>query len=536
MANLILYNGCVHPGSGDVAEAVAIRENRIEALGSNEMIRALASPGCTQIDLGGRCVLPGFIDTHCHVMATGIEAVKLPLRGASSIAELIRRGRAFIEEQHIPEGAWIYGGGYDHNVFPEGRQPDRHDLDAISTKHAILIERVCGHIGAANTLALEQAGFDEHTVITGEGGIMPRDPDGHLSGVLVETALDVIKRRMPRTTLEEAKAAVRRTFREASRVGLTSMHTDDLEIAPFDIMYQAYQEIIAEGDATVRIWEEVQCPRPDILNSFLERGLRTGDGHPFFKIGNIKLLTDGSLGARTAFMRADYSDDSGNRGVNVYTQEALDEMALLAHRAGMQIACHAIGDGAIAQCVHALGAAWRSDGVDLRNRIVHCQFPDGAMLDEMARNHICADVQPAFVASDYPIVTDRIGSRDQTAYSWRTMLEKGILIGGSSDSPVETFDPIWGIHCAVNRTDADDLPAGGWHPEERLTTAQAVDMFTHAGACLSLEEHEKGRLKPGFLADLAVLDKDIYTVPAEEIRYCRNVMTVSDGRIVYRDF
>ncbi len=536
MADLILYNGRVYPGAGISAEAIAIKGNRIEALGTTQMIRTMAGAGCEQIDLGGRCVLPGFIDTHCHVMAAGMEAVKLPLRGTASIAELISRGRAFIAEKHIPEGAWILGGGYDHNLFPEGRQPDRHDLDAISTKHAILIERVCGHIGAANTLALAQTGFDEHTVIEGEGGIMPRDPDGHLSGVLVETALDVIKRAMPRTSLAEAKEAVRRTFREASRVGLTSMHTDDLEIAPLDTMLRAYREIIEEGDATIRIWEEIQCPRPDILQAFLERGRRTGDGSPFFKIGNIKLLTDGSLGARTAYMRADYADDPGNRGVNVYTQEALDEMALLAHRAGMQIACHAIGDGAIAQCVHALGKAWRSDRIDLRNRIVHCQFPDEALLDEMAQNHICSDVQPAFVSSDHPIVTARLGSRERTAYPWRSMLDKGILIGGSSDCPVETFDPVWGIHCAVNRTDADDLPSGGWHPEQKLTTAQAVDIFTRAGACLSLEEKEKGSLQPGYLADLAVLDRDIYRIPAQEIRYCKNVMTVSDGRIVYRDF
>ena len=535
MADLILYNGRIYPQPGKTATAAAVSGNRIEALGSDEMILTMAGPGCERINLEGRCVLPGFVDTHCHVMACGLEAVRVGLRGSRSVAEVIERCRSFIEKNRIPEGAWIVGGGYDDNCFPEGRHPDRHDLDAVSVRHGVLIERVCGHIGAANTYALLEAGFDEHTVIDGEGGILPRDPDGRISGILVETALDVIKRRMPLTSLAEAKAAALRTFREAAAYGVTSMHTDDLECVPWDNMVRAYQEIISEGKASVRIWEEVQAPRPDALKEFLDRGLRTGDGDPFFKIGNIKLLTDGSLGARTAYMREDYTDDPGNRGVNVYTQEALDEMVMLSHQAGMQVACHAIGDGAIAQCVHALGAAWRSDRIDLRNRIVHCQFPDEELLEEMARNHICADVQPAFAVSDYQLVPSRIGSRDRFAYAWRSMMERGILIGGSSDSPVETFDPVWGIHCAVNRTDPEGQPPGGWHPQEKLTVEQAVRIFTASGAYLSMEEESKGTLDPGKLADMAVLDRDIYRIPAEEIRYCRNVMTISDGRIVYRE-
>ncbi len=538
MTDTIFYNGKIYTMAGSsvsaaTATAIAVSGYRIQAVDSDAQILGLKTDSTALINLEGRCVVPGFIDSHCHVLYGGLEKNQLSLRDTGSIEELIERGRECIRKNHIPEGTWVLGSGYDHNLFPEHRHPDIHDLDAISTSHPILIERVCGHIGAANTAALRLTGFDQDQDILG-GGKIERDAFGDPTGILVETVLDLIKVHLPQPTLEESKTAIRRIFEEASSYGVTSMHTDDVLGSSLETVMRSYREVCEEGNASVRIWEEVQAPRIPELNAFLDKGFRTGDGDRFFKIGNIKLLTDGSLGARTAYLQDDYSDDPGNRGINVYTQEELNEVVLAAHRAGMQVACHAIGDGSILQSAKALADAYEDDEKDLRNRIVHCQFVNEEILAQMIRGKVCADIQPPFLASDYPIVHDRMGNRDQGGYAWKTLLKNGIRLGGGSDSPVETFDPIWGIHCAVNRTDADDLPEGGWHPQEKLSVEEAVSLYTKDGAVLSLEENEKGTLEAGKFADFAVLSENIFEVPPQEIRYIQVVMTVMDGKIVYR--
>ena len=544
MPDLILYNGLVHTMENSTAApaaaehpvtAIAITGHLITAVGTDDQILPLAGPDtdCRIIDLQGKCVVPGFTDSHCHILHTGLTHFQVPLGGARSVDEILDRIRAFIEEHKIPEGTWIQGTGYDQNLFPDKRQPTRYDLDRVSLRHPILIDRVCGHIGAANTLALSVTGFDRDDLQVGGGGGVLRDENGIPTGVIVETALDMIRRCIPDPSPDQIRKAILSVFEEAASYGVTSMHSDDSTGADLAAVFEIYRDLEAEGLATVRVWEEVEVPRPAQLEAFLKAGLRTGSGSRFFRIGNIKLFADGSLGARTALMREDYCGCPGDRGVSVYTDEELCEMTHMAHEAGMQLAIHAIGDGAVAQCIKAFSYAHSFDDRDLRDRIVHCQFADDRLLDLMAEKHICADIQPPFTATDYPIVHDRVGSREKGSYAWRSMLERGIPLGGGSDTPVEPFNPIWGIHCAVNRTDADGNPAGGWHPEEKLTAPEALKIYTTGGAYLSMEEDVKGTIAPGKYADLAVLDKDILNASPEKIRSVKNVMTVMDGRVVW---
>lgn len=526
----IYYNGNIHTMNGSIVQAMAVEDGIIKAVGNDEEILVLAAEGDTKTDLEGRCVVPGFNDSHCHVLLTGLQDERLNLTGAKSIQEIIERGRSYIEENHLAKGQWIIGGGYDQNIFDEPVLPDGQVLDEISKEHPIMIERVCGHIGAANPLALEMAGFADGPEIA--GGVFDRDADGNLTGIIRESALDTFKRHIPKPDVEATKNAILRVAARANAAGLTSMQTDDLEGAPFETVLQAYHELENEGRLTVRIFEEVQAARPQILEKFLKHGLRTGDGTLYFKIGNIKLITDGSLGARTAYLREDYGDDAGNRGIAVYTQDELDEMVMLAHKAGMQVAAHAIGDGAIEQCIHAFEKAYASDGVDMRNRVVHCQFVDKEMLERMAKSHICADIQTPFVPSDIPLVDSRIGNRVM-GYVWKTMAEYGIHAGGGSDSPVENFAPIWGIHCAVNRCDEAFLPEGGWHPEEKLSVEDAVKLYTQGSAYVSFEENIKGALAPGYLADFVVLSQNIFNVPSEKILETHVLKTYIGGKCVY---
>lgn len=516
--------------SDGIVSAMAVEGDRIIAVGSDASVTALADDGDEITDLEGRAVFPGFNDSHCHVFHTGLKDERLDLYGVQSMEEIIERGRIYIEERHLAEGEWVIGGGFDQNVFDNPVLPDGKVLEAISSKHPILIERVCGHVGAANALALKMTGFSDGPEIT--GGIFDRDDHGRLTGVIRESALDQFKLHVPKLDVEGARRVILNVLPKANAAGLTSMQSDDSEGAPFEVIRQAYESLEAEGKLTVRIFEEIERPRPQVLREFLKLGLRTGDGSPYFKVGNIKLITDGSLGARTAAMREGYGDDPGNRGIYVYTQEDMDEMVMLAHEAGLQVAAHAIGDGSIEQCIRAFAKAWQSDHKDLRNRVVHCQFLDEEMMRMMAENHVCADIQPPFVPSDMGLVASRVGERVK-GYPWKALLKHGIHLGGGSDSPVETFDPIWGIHCAVNRTDADFAPEGGWHPEEKLSVQEAVALYTTGGAYVSLEEDVKGKLEPGYYADFVVLDQDLFAIVPEKIKETRVLATYVGGRCVY---
>ena len=532
-ADWILYNGVVRTltGSGD-ASALAIAGGRILAFGSDADILALAGAETRTTDLAGACVLPAFNDSHCHLRMTGEGAERVDLRGARSRDEIILRCRKYAEGRDFSNGEWIVGYGFDHNIFPDRALPDMGTAEAVSGDVPVLLDRVCGHVGAANRAALKAAGFDESTVIP--GGILDRGADGRLNGILREAALDQIKMRMKKPDVPTVKRQLRAAMDMLNSYGVAAAQTDDLEGSDLDTLLAAFAELESEDRMTVRVFEEVQCARIPVLEKFLVRGMRTGDGTPWFRIGNIKLLTDGSLGARTGFLRTDYCGEPGNRGVAVYTQEELDEVVLAAHLAGMQCAFHAIGDGAVERAVTAVERAQSVQRKDLRHRIVHCQFADEDIFRRMAAAGMCADAQPAFVASDWPLVRSRLGEdREAGAYAWKSLLEHGVCVGGGSDSPVEIPDPIFGIYCAVTRKDGDGQPECGWHPEQRVSVSQAVHMYTSAGAYLSFDEKIKGALAPGMLADITVLSRDIMAVGAEEIPEIKVLMTAAGGKVCF---
>ena len=389
--------------------------------------------------------------------------------------------------------------------------------------------------------------------------MLARDENGKLNGILKEAALDKMRRLIPQPSPAMLEAALLHAMRNANRFGLASVQTDDLESAALDSVIALYHKLESEGRLTLRVYEEIQQPRVPQLQSFLDRGLRTGDGDDFFRVGNIKLLTDGSLGARTAYMRGPYADAPETAGVAVYTQDALNEVVALAHRNGMQVAFHAIGDGAIEQVVRSVEYAKRTEEkarISLmpeneiypkkdstlkqtsspsshRHRIVHCQFIGEDLLARIKEAGLCADIQPPFTASDYPIVDARVGvERSDWSYVWRTMAEAGIPLGGGSDSPVETMNPIWGIDCAVNRTDLTHLPEDGWHASQCLTVPQAISLYTRGSAYTEFSEHRKGQIAEGMLADFIVLSEDIFEVETRRIRDIQVLETYVGGRPV----
>ena len=544
-----------------MAEAMLIDGDTITAVGSDAEILArirkisagTGSETVTAVDLAGRCVLPAFNDSHCHLLATGLNQIRLDLRGVRSCEEIVERGRAYLSSASLSADDWIVGYGFDQNLFEDKRLPDRLTAEAISSDHPVFLDRVCGHVGAVNRAALQIAGFDENTVIT--GGVLARDENGKLNGILKEAALDRMRRLITEPSPAMLEAALLHAMQDANRFGLASVQTDDLESAALDSVIALYHKLEAEGRLTLRIYEEIQQPRVPQLQSFLDRGLRTGDGDDFFRVGNIKLLTDGSLGARTAYMREPYADAPETAGVAVYTQDALNEVVALAHRNGMQVAFHAIGDGAIEQVINSVEYAGKAEAkasaslsdekishseahaytaaASHRHRIVHCQFIGEDLLARIKDAGLCADIQPPFTASDYSIVDVRVGAeRSDWSYVWRTMAEAGIPLGGGSDSPVETMNPIWGIDCAVNRTDLTHLPVKGWHASQCLTVPQAISLYTRGSAYTEFSEHRKGQIAEGMLADFIVLSEDIFEVETRRIRDIQVLETYVGGRPV----
>lgn len=544
-----------------MAEAMLIDGDTITAVGSDAEILArirkisagTGSETVTAVDLAGRCVLPAFNDSHCHLLATGLNQIRLDLRGVRSCEEIVERGRAYLSSASLSADDWIVGYGFDQNLFADRRLPDLSTAEAISPDRPVFLDRVCGHVGAVNRAALAIAGYDENTVIT--GGVLACDKNGKLNGILKEAALDGMRRLIPQPSPAMLEDALLHAMRNANRFGLASVQTDDLESAALDSVIALYHKLEAEGRLTLRIYEEIQQPRVPQLQSFLDRGLRTGDGDDFFRVGNIKLLTDGSLGARTAYMREPYADAPETAGVAVYTQDTLNEVVALAHRNGMQVAFHAIGDGAIEQVVRSVEYAGKAEAkasaslsdekishseahaytaaASHRHRIVHCQFIGEDLLARIKDAGLCADIQPPFTASDYPIVDARVGvERSDWSYVWRTMAEAGIPLGGGSDSPVETMNPIWGIDCAVNRTDLTHLPVKGWHASQCLTVPQAISLYTRGSAYTEFSEHRKGQIAEGMLADFIVLSEDIFEVETRRIRDIQVLETYVGGRPV----
>ena len=528
----VLYNGRIHTLAGRTVSALVLGGGRVLLAGTDGEAHAFCreNGGAAEtIDLRGRCVLPGFTDSHTHLCGTGREAARLDLHGAASPEEIVRRGREYLAHTPVLPGGWVVGCGFDQNLFETPVLPDGAVAEAISSEVPVLLDRVCSHVGTANRAALRLAGFDEHTVIP--GGALDKDAQGRLTGVLREAALDRLKAAIPPLDASALPALLRQTGGRMAAAGLTAIHSNDVSPSGVDwpALYGAAGQLTAAGEMPLRIYEEWEAPRPADVRRMTQQGIRFGSGSEWCSVVNVKLFADGSLGARTAALRAGYADAPEDRGILVHTQEEMNELVALCQQAGLPVAFHAIGDGALAQCVTAVETAQRGD-THLRHRLVHCQIGDAALYRRLAAAGMGADIQPAFLPSDAPLVVPRLGgARAAESYAWRTLLESGVHLGGGSDSPVECFDPLWGIYCAVTR----QTPLGVCQPEQRLTVAQAVALYTTGPAWLAHRENVSGTLEAGKYADLVVLSEDIFAVPPQEIPHIRVLRTMAGGRTTW---
>lgn len=531
----IIYNGKVYVDKDHFEEALYIKDGLIVAVGSNQEIMELAGEGCEKLDAGGKTILPGFIDSHLHLLSVGEYLVLPRLRDARTIDELVEIGRKFIEDKpKLVEGGLI-AGGWNQDLFTgEKRMPSRHDLDRISREIPIIFERVCGHVATANTKALELAGlFDEIPKL--EGGTIELEEDGTPSGILNEgEAFSYVARHFPRPSLEELESYYISAIDHAVSFGLTSVHSTDARDNNYKEIFELLKKLKREGKLLLRFRHQINLEEPDNLRDFLASEYQDESYDEQLYLGPLKLFKDGSLGGRTALLSKEYQDEPGNFGIEVISNERMDELVGLAHEGAMQVVTHVIGDEAASRVLDSYEKVIKG-GNKLRHGLVHTQITDLKLLERIRDLEVACLVQPIFLDYDLHIVDDRVGPElASTSYAFKTMNKLGINTSYGTDSPIEELNPFPGIYCAVTRKDLEGYPERGHYPDERVSLEEAIDSYTLGGAHIEFNEDRKGRLKPGYLADLVIIDRDIFTIPEEEIKDLKVELTMVGGRVVYK--
>ena len=507
----VFYNGRVHTGEEQLQTAFLVEDGLFRAVGKDEELLALADADTVRTDLQGRFVCPGFNDSHMHLLNYGqsLKVARLA-EHTESLAGLLQYLREYAAENPPRKGRWLRGRGWNQDYFTDVRRmPDRHDLDSVSTEYPIMITRACGHCCAVNSRALELAGIGPDTPSPAGGliGMAGGVPDGRL----YDNAIDLVSACIPEPDREEIKDMIRLACRALNVYGITSVQSDDYGTfagVPFETVNAAYRELEASGELSVRVYEQANFTELSELVRFIEAGNRSGTGSRMFRIGPLKLLGDGSLGSRTAWLSRPYADDPGTSGFSLFSREKMEEMICFAHAHGMQIAVHAIGDACLDRVLDALEKALQEHPrADHRHGIVHCQISRPEQLRRIRDLGLHVYAQSVFLDYDNHIVEARAGEElAKSSYSWKTLLQSGVSVSNGSDAPVEAPDVMKGIECAVTRTSLDGT--GPYLPQEAFTLREALDSFTVRSAEASFEEDFKGRIAPGFAADFTVLEEN----------------------------
>jgi len=432
--SIALINGVVFPmTSPGRARALYAKNGIIQAIGNDKEILSLCDSKTTVLDIKGKYLMPGMTDTHNHLLATGRSLETLNLSGTSSVEEIIAKSIDFLSRSPIEKGQWFFARGWDQNHLVEKRFPNRHDLDRISADIPLFFERSCGHIASLNSKALEILRIGKGFKIS--GGVVNSDENGEPTGVVSEAAVNWVRMNIPESSDETLVRWYKRATEEMIKLGITSVQTDDLGIVgSTDRIFRLYEQMELDGKMPLRITEQWNLRDETELSTFIECGYHQRNGISYFSSGPLKIHVDGTLGAKTAALREEYSDDPGNRGIYAKSQGELDRLTVIAQEAGMQVAYYAIGDGAIERCLNSVESAKRSasdNTAQVSHRIVHCQVGANDIYRRMAELGVMADIQPAFVTSDWPIVMSRLGAeRARWSYAWKTLLQYGHNSGG----------------------------------------------------------------------------------------------------------
>jgi hypothetical protein len=529
-ADLVLTNGVVHTvdAARPRAEAVAVRGNRIVAVGSAAEAMALVGPKTRVLDLAGRTVVPGFDDSHAHVLGIGFARLDVDLTGTRSWSEVVERVATAVRARR--PGEWVRGRGWHEGKWDVPAPgavrgfPTHHALTAVSADNPVVLERADGHAVLANARAMAARGITR-TTSPPEGGEIIRDAAGEASGVFVDNAERLVA--APERSADEVRRALELAMDECLSKGVTSL-TD--AGAGTDVI-ALYREAAAAGRLRTRLY--VMAAGLPTMRA-LERP-DPGDG--FLAVRAVKLYADGALGSRGAALLEPYADDPGHSGLLVTPPEEILEAVRFALAHGFQVGTHAIGDRAnrIVLDAYEKAMAEHPGARDPRLRIEHAQILDATDVPRFARLGVLAAMQGIHCPSDRPWAPARLGEGrvKEGAYAWRKLLDAGARVLNGTDAPVEDLSPIQNFHATVTRQDASGRPPGGFDPDQKLTRTEALRTMTLDAAYGSFAEREKGSIEPGKLADLVVLSQDILSVPDDRLMQTRVEMTILDGRVLY---
>ncbi|MBE0543927.1 MAG: amidohydrolase [Verrucomicrobia bacterium] len=509
------------------ASAVAISGNRISAVGGAADLRPLAGPKTRVIDAGGKLVLPGFNDAHVHWLSGGFSITNVDLRVAKSPDEFARRIGDFAKS--LPKGRWILEGSWDHENWPGAPLPTKQMIDAVTPEHPVFVSRLDGHMALANSLALKLAGVTKDTKDVA-GGLIVRDAQGAPTGLLKDAAMSLVERVVPPPSWDEKLAAARAATEHAASLGVTSVQ--DMSAGDDVGLYQFLHE---RGELKTRIYAMRSITSWEVLG---RTGVRAAFGNDWVRLGGLKGFADGSLGSSTALFFEPYSDTPNTRGL--LFDQMLPEGIMLkrvgaADKAGLQVMIHAIGDEANKSILDLFQTVAQQNGArDRRFRIEHAQHIRASEIPRFGAQKIVASMQPYHCADDGRWCDKRIGpERSKGTYAFRTLLDTGAVLAFGSDWTVAPLNPMEGIKAAVTRRTLDGKHPNGWVPEQKISVEEAVRAYTAGSAYAEFEESVKGTLSAGKLADLVILDRDIFKIDPAEIDQAKVTLTMVDGRVVW---
>ena len=532
MIQSILHNGNIITldASRPRASALAISYGRVAAIGDDAEITRLASADTNIIDLAGKTVLPGLTDAHLHWEAQAKSMRSVNVFELPSKAEALARVRE--RAQQTPPGEWITGQGWAQDLWQDRAFPGKEDLDEVAPQNPVYLSAKSGHAGWVNSRALAVAGISDSTRDP-EGGQILRDEHGAATGILLETAMDLVSDHVPEPTPEQLADLMLEAQTHALRRGLTMIHDFD---EPSCLV--ALQILRERGELSLRVVKQIN---QSWLDAALESGLRRNFGDDWLRIGALKLFADGALGPKTALMFEPYAGEPWNTGMAVVDKEEMVEYVSRASAAGLPTSIHAIGDKAVHDVLDVFESVRNEEAArgesrsSRRHRIEHVQIIHPQDAHRLAALDVIASMQPIHATSDM-LTADRYwGERAKWSYNPRLQLDQGARVAFGSDAPVEPLDPLLGIHAAVARQ-RDGLPVGGWQPEARISLQEALLGYTQGPAYAAEMEDRLGKLREGFLADLVLLSGDITKTPPEEIPALQVLGTMVDGRWTYRDF
>ena len=485
----IFFNGNFYSSDEKETEYLGITDGKISGIGKLEDIRKIYEYADEVIDLEGKNVYPGFTDAHMHLVAYAQKKkYEVSLSGCTSKEEMKQRIKKHIAKKDIKPGEWVMGAGWNHELFEDKGYPDRYLLDDVTKECPVFLIRTCYHICVVNSEALKVCGIDENTIFP-DGGKADRDQEGKLTGVLRENAMNVVSSKIPKIkSKEKMKNLIMEGCNDLIAKGITTVHTDDFcFVEDKKMLWESYKELGEKQELPLRVVLQLRVASLEDISEYKELGMKSWVDIERLRIGPAKIIADGSLGSRTAALEESYSDDPGNTGIMLSTEAEFDKIVSQCFKNEFDVCVHAIGDRTMRTILDVFKKhkkAYKEKG--LRPSIIHCQIASEAILNKFKELDIIANIQPVFVCSDWDLAESRVGAeRSQYSYSWRKMLDKGIKCAGSSDAPVESFNPLYGIYAAVNRQDLTGMPEGGWRPEEKINLDEAIGIFTEGAAYLS---------------------------------------------------